>query len=167
MEYIIAKVIEFYVSDSLSKQSRDIARKKCGNLIEFRSPKTDQANSNSAQCRQCMVYIARFAANSASNRTGDTRRAIQEKRWAIRMRSFCNLGRIIRCVSTHLGLRRTRRQLSVDRGCSASRLVLSQMARHCFPHRPRHLNWPECSSITPPHSGHRQFAMEDCTYSFD
>jgi hypothetical protein len=49
MECIIAKVIEFYVSDSLSKQSRDIARKKCGNLIEFRSPKTDQANSNSAQ----------------------------------------------------------------------------------------------------------------------
>ena len=49
MECIIAKVVEFYVSDSLSKQSRDIARKKCGNLIEFRSPKTDQANSHSAQ----------------------------------------------------------------------------------------------------------------------
>jgi hypothetical protein len=49
MECIMAKVIEFYVSDSLSKQSRDIARKKCGNLIEFRSPKTDPANSNSAQ----------------------------------------------------------------------------------------------------------------------
>ena len=46
MECIIAKVVKFYVSDSLSKQSRDIARKKCGNLIEFRSRKTDQANSN-------------------------------------------------------------------------------------------------------------------------
>ena len=49
MGCIIAKVVKFYVSDSLSKQSRDIARKKCGNLIEYRSPKTDQANSNSAQ----------------------------------------------------------------------------------------------------------------------
>src|SRR5260370_27394437 len=29
------------------------------------------------------------------------------------------------------------------------------------------LNWFECSSMTPPHSGQRQFTMADCTFSFD
>jgi hypothetical protein len=49
----------------------------------------------------------------------------------------------------------------------ASSFVLSQIARHCFPHRPRHLNWFECSSMAPPHSGQRQFTMADRTFSFD
>jgi hypothetical protein len=69
----MAKVIEFYVSDSLPIKSNYIARKEPGKLIEFRSPKRNQANSNSAQWPvMCMVYIAPFAANSATRRTGDT-----------------------------------------------------------------------------------------------
>jgi hypothetical protein len=73
MEGVMAKVIEFYVSDSLPKKSNYIARKERGKLIEFRSPKRNQANSNSALWPEmCMVYIAPFAANSASDRTGDT-----------------------------------------------------------------------------------------------
>jgi hypothetical protein len=69
----MAKVIEFYVPDSLPEKSRYIAREEPGKLIEFRSPKRNQANSNSAQWpAMCMVYIAPFAANSASGRTGDT-----------------------------------------------------------------------------------------------
>jgi hypothetical protein len=73
MEGVMAKVIEFYVSDSLPKKSNYIARKERGKLIEFRPPKTNQANSNSAQWPgMCMVYMAPFAANPASGRTGDT-----------------------------------------------------------------------------------------------
>src|SRR5580700_4127825 len=49
----------------------------------------------------------------------------------------------------------------------ASRFVFSQVSRHCFAHRPRHLNWLECSSIAPPQSGQRQFTMADSTFSFD
>ena len=73
MEGVMAKVIEFCVSDSLPKKSNYIARKERGKLIEFRSPKRNQADSNSAQWPgMCMVYMAPFAANSASGRTGDT-----------------------------------------------------------------------------------------------
>ena len=73
MEYIMAKVIEFYVSDSLPKKSNYTARKERGTLIEFRLPPRNQANSNSAQWPgMCMVYIAPFDANSVSGRTGDT-----------------------------------------------------------------------------------------------
>jgi hypothetical protein len=73
MEGLMAKVIEFYVSDSLPKKSNYIARKERGKLIEFRSAKRNQANSNSAQWPgMCMVYIAPFAANSAIGQTGDT-----------------------------------------------------------------------------------------------
>jgi hypothetical protein len=70
MEGVMAKVIEFYVSDSLLKQS-NIARNEPGKLIEFRSPKRNQANSHPLTGQQNMVYIAPFAANSASGRTGD------------------------------------------------------------------------------------------------
>lgn len=73
MEGVMAKVIEFYVSDSLPKKSNYIARKERGKLIEFRSPNRNQANSNSAQWPgTCAVYIAPFAANSENGRTGDT-----------------------------------------------------------------------------------------------
>ncbi len=72
MEGLMAKVIEFYVSDFWADKSNYIARKERGKLIEFRSPKRNQANSNSANGRQCMVYLAPFAANSTSGRTGDT-----------------------------------------------------------------------------------------------
>jgi hypothetical protein len=73
VEGVMAKVIEFYVSDSWPKKSNCITRKERGKLIEFPSPKRNQANSNSAQWPgMCMVYIAPFDANSASGRTGDT-----------------------------------------------------------------------------------------------
>jgi hypothetical protein len=49
MEGVMAKVIEFYVSDSLPKRANYIARKERGKLIEFRSPKRNQVNSTSAQ----------------------------------------------------------------------------------------------------------------------
>jgi hypothetical protein len=69
----MARVIEFYVSDSLPKKSNYIVRKERGELIEFRLPKGSQANSNSAQWPgMCMVYMAPFAANSENGRTGDT-----------------------------------------------------------------------------------------------
>jgi len=67
----MAKVIEFYVSDSLLKQSNYIARNEPAKLIEFRSPKRNQANSHPLTGQQNMVYIAPFGANSASGRTGD------------------------------------------------------------------------------------------------
>jgi hypothetical protein len=74
VEDVMAKVIEFYVSDSLPKNSNHIARKERGKLIEFRLPKRNQANLNSAQWPgMCTGYIAPFAANPASGRTGDTR----------------------------------------------------------------------------------------------
>jgi hypothetical protein len=73
MEGLMAKVIEFYVSDFWPTKSNYIAGKHRGKLIEFRAPKRNQANSNSAQWPgMCMVYMAPFAANSASGRTGDT-----------------------------------------------------------------------------------------------
>jgi hypothetical protein len=73
MEGVMAKVIEFYVSDSLPKKSNYIACKERGKLIEFRAPKRNQANSNSAQWPgMCMAYIAPFAANYECGRTGDT-----------------------------------------------------------------------------------------------
>jgi hypothetical protein len=73
MEGVMAKVIEFYVLDSLPNKSNYMARKERGKLIEFRAPKRNQANSNSAQWPgMCMVYIAPFAANSASGRNDDT-----------------------------------------------------------------------------------------------
>ena len=69
----MAKVIEFYVLDSLPKQSNYIARKGRGKLIEFHTPNRNQADSNSAQWPGMrMVYIAPFAADSASGRIGDT-----------------------------------------------------------------------------------------------
>ncbi len=83
MECVMAKVIEFYVSDSLSNKSRDTARKECGKLIEFRSPKTDQANSNSAQwpamyglyctirCKLCEQSNVRHHVSNTEKKVGD------------------------------------------------------------------------------------------------
>jgi hypothetical protein len=71
MEGLMAKVIEFYVSEFWPTRSNYIARKEGGKLIEFRSPKRNQANSHPLTGQQNMVYIAPFAANSASGRTGD------------------------------------------------------------------------------------------------
>jgi hypothetical protein len=63
MEDVMANVIEFYVSDSLPGKSNYIARKESRKLIEFRVPKRNQANSNSAQWSgMCMAYVAPFAA---------------------------------------------------------------------------------------------------------
>jgi hypothetical protein len=73
MEGVMAKVVEFYVPDSWPRKTKYIPRKERGKLIEFRPPKRNHANSNSAQWPgMCMVYMAPFAANSASGRTGDT-----------------------------------------------------------------------------------------------
>jgi hypothetical protein len=73
MEGVMAKVIEFHISDSLAKKFNYIAPKEHGKLIEFRSPKRNQANSNSAQWPgMCMAYIAPFAATSASGPTDET-----------------------------------------------------------------------------------------------
>jgi hypothetical protein len=70
---VMAKVIKFYVSDFLPRKSNYIARKESGKLIEFRVPKRNQANSNSAQWPgMCLAYLAPFAANSASGRADDT-----------------------------------------------------------------------------------------------
>jgi len=69
----MAKVIEFYVSDSLPRKYNCMTRKERGKLIEFCLPKSNQANSNSPQWPgMCIVYIAPFVANSGSGRTGDT-----------------------------------------------------------------------------------------------
>jgi hypothetical protein len=58
MEGLMAKVIEFYVSDFWPTKSNYIAGKQRGKLIEFRAPKRNQANSNSAQWPgMCMVYM--------------------------------------------------------------------------------------------------------------
>jgi len=63
MEGLMAKVIEFYVSDFGPTKSNYITRKERGKLIEFRSPNGNHANSNSAQWSgMCMAYIAPFAA---------------------------------------------------------------------------------------------------------
>ena len=67
----MAKVIEFYVSEFWPTRSNYIARNEGGKLIEIRSPKRNQANSHPLTGQQYMVYIAPFAANSASGRTGD------------------------------------------------------------------------------------------------
>lgn len=100
----MAKVIEFYVSEFWPTRSNYIARKEGGKLIEFRSPKRNQANSQPPTGQQYMVYIAPFAANSASGRTHE-----HEKRWAIPTRNFGKIGRLIRPARSHRRLLRTRR----------------------------------------------------------
>lgn len=73
VESVMAKVIEFYVPDSLPNKTNYVARNERGKLIEFRSPKRNEVNSNSAQwAGTCMVYIAPFASNSASGPSGDS-----------------------------------------------------------------------------------------------
>jgi hypothetical protein len=63
----MAKVIEFYDSDSLAKTANYKARKEPGKLIEFHASKGNPANSNSAQWPgMCMAYIAPFVANFGS-----------------------------------------------------------------------------------------------------
>jgi len=69
----MAKVIEFYVSDSLLKKSSYITGKEPGKLIEFGLPKGNQAGSSSAQWPAIYGLYAPFAANSASSQTGDTK----------------------------------------------------------------------------------------------
>jgi len=61
--------------------------------------------------------------------------------------------------------RGTPREQYRKRDGRSRRFALSQRARDCFPHRPRHVNWFECSSMAPPHSGQRQFTMADLTLS--
>ena len=69
----MARVIEFYIPDSLPKRLSCPARKEPGELIEFPSPKRNLPSSDSAQWPGIAVlYIAPFAANSVSDRTGDT-----------------------------------------------------------------------------------------------
>jgi len=75
----MAKVIEFYDSDSLAKTANYKARKEPGKLIEFHASKGNPANSNSAQWPgMCMAYIAPFAANFGSG-DGDAKWTAGEK----------------------------------------------------------------------------------------
>ena len=79
----MAKVIEFYVSDSLPRKSNCIARKERGKLIEFRSPKKDPSNSNSAQwpamyglyctirCTLCEQSNGRHHVSNTGKKVGD------------------------------------------------------------------------------------------------
>jgi hypothetical protein len=72
MEVVMAKVIEFYVPDSLLSKASDAASSDRGKLIEFPSPKGDQHRSNSVQRQEkSAVYIAPFAVNFANGQTGD------------------------------------------------------------------------------------------------
>jgi len=79
--------------------------------------------------------------------------------------NFCKVGKLIYPASAHLGLLRTRTCLSAGCFRVTPRFVLSHIARHRFPHRPRHLNWSDWGSITPPHSGQMQLRMADRTFS--
>jgi hypothetical protein len=75
----MAKVIEFYDSDSLAKTANYKARKEPGKLIEFHASKGNPANSNSAQWPgMCMAYIAPFVANFGSG-NGDAKWTAGEK----------------------------------------------------------------------------------------
>jgi hypothetical protein len=75
----MAKVIEFYDSDSLAKTANYKARKEPGKLIEFHASKGNPANSNSAQWPDmCMAYIAPFVANFGSG-DGDAKWTAGEK----------------------------------------------------------------------------------------
>jgi hypothetical protein len=75
----MAKVIEFYDSDSLAKTANYKARKEPGKLIEFHASKGNPANSNSAQWPgMCMAYIAPFVANFGSG-DGDAKWTAGEK----------------------------------------------------------------------------------------
>ena len=69
----MAKVIEFYIPNSFPKRVNCIAPHERGKLVEFSSRKRDQPPSGSAQWQGMgIAYIAPFAVNFASDRTGDT-----------------------------------------------------------------------------------------------
>jgi hypothetical protein len=73
MEGIMARVIEFYIPDSLPQKDDYIARNERGTLIEFPTLKRNQPRRNSAQSEgMCAASIASFGVNFASGRTGDT-----------------------------------------------------------------------------------------------
>jgi len=69
----MAKMIKFYVPDSLQQKANYKARKEGGKLIEFPSPKRNQLSSSSAQwLGMGLAYMAPFAANSVGGRTDET-----------------------------------------------------------------------------------------------
>ena len=68
----MAKVIEFYVPDSLQKKANVIARRECGKLIEFRAAKANQPDSNSVEWHGIGPVYVGFAVNFASDRSGDS-----------------------------------------------------------------------------------------------
>jgi hypothetical protein len=77
----MAKVIQFYVSDSLPKNSNYRASKEPGKLIEFSSPKKDQANSAqwpamyglycTIRCKLCEQSNGGHHVNNTGKETGD------------------------------------------------------------------------------------------------
>ena len=70
----MARVIDFYIPDSLPTKVNSTARNERGKLIEFPARKRNQSHSSCAQSEgMCAEFIASFAANLASGRTGDTR----------------------------------------------------------------------------------------------
>jgi hypothetical protein len=99
----MAKVIEFCVSDSLPRKSNYIARKESRKLVEFRVPKRNQANSNSAQWPgMCMAYICTIRGKLCERSNRRHHVSTAGENGAIPMRNFGDLARLIRPAGTHL-----------------------------------------------------------------
>lgn len=72
VEDVMAKVIEFYVPDSLQKKANVIARRKCGRVIEFRSAEANQPDSHSVEWHSTGPAHVEFAVNFVGDRPGDS-----------------------------------------------------------------------------------------------
>ena len=72
VEDVMAKVIEFYVPDSLQKKANVRARNECGKLIEFRSAKAKQNDSHSVEWHSIGPVHVGFAVNFVGDRPGDS-----------------------------------------------------------------------------------------------
>jgi hypothetical protein len=73
MEDVMAKVIKFYIPDSLPKKANYKGRGQLGKLIEFPSSKRNQSSSDSAQWVALgLAYIAPFAVNFGNDRAVDS-----------------------------------------------------------------------------------------------
>lgn len=69
----MAKVIKFYLPDSLTKKANYTARNERGKLIEFSRARGNGPNSDSAQRRDMgRVYIAPLAVDFSSDGGRDT-----------------------------------------------------------------------------------------------
>jgi hypothetical protein len=71
MEDAMAKVIEFYIPEFFLRKVDCIAPHERGKLIEFRSPKSNQPDSNSVDWHVIGPKYIGFAVNFASDGPGD------------------------------------------------------------------------------------------------